>query len=65
MDFIHALQCTLNNNFLPFKDVTKEMQEFTEVMINLNAADKISKNHKEIRKILSQATNNLKKIYAK
>jgi DNA-binding PadR family transcriptional regulator len=62
MDFIRNFHQCLRTNFLPFKSMSHEMQELTTCMIKLSQTDNINKNEKDIKKILHEATNKLRKL---
>ena len=62
IEFIHNLHAAMRNNFLPFKGVTKEMQELTELIMQMNFSDKYQKDEKKISKILNDTLKQLRKI---
>jgi DNA-binding PadR family transcriptional regulator len=62
IEFIHNLHAVMRNNFLPFKGVTKEMQEFTQIMMRMSSNDIILKREKDVKKVLKQTIIKMKKI---
>jgi len=62
LEFVRKLHTTLRNNMMPFRHATKQMHDFTNVMMDLNSADKMAKHEKQIKKIINDSTIKLKKI---
>lgn len=62
IEFIHKLHSNLKCNFMPFKEVTSEMQEIAKIMISMSDSEVLSRNENKIRKILKEAISKLKKI---
>lgn len=62
LEFVHKLHSNLRCNFMPFKEVTNEMQQLAEIIMNMSDANKISKNEKRIKSILNEAITKLEEL---
>lgn len=60
--YIRKLHNGLKTTFLPFKGLTKEMNEINQEVMKLNDAKMEEKKIRGIKKILQDAINNIKKV---